>query len=109
MPVVIVHTDDFDPATRIDAGSVRFGAPDAVDRGGGATPTHGGHVKDVDGDGSADLVFHFPAEETGIGDGDAAGKLVGETCDGVAVFGTDTVRVVGGRESGPDGSRERLG
>lgn len=104
VPVAVVHTDDFDPAARIDVSSLRFGAPDVVDNGGGATPAHGGHVEDVTGDGADDLVLHFPIEETGFGDGGTAGKLVGETDGGVAVFGTDTVRSVGDRGRGPDNS-----
>lgn len=108
VPVAVVHTDDFDPAARIDANSLRFGAPDAVDSGGGATPAHGGHVEDVTGDGADDLVLHFRTEETGIGDGDATGKLVGETDDGVAVFGTGTVKSVGDRGRGPDDSPSTL-
>lgn len=69
VPVAIEHTDAFDPVERVDASTLRFGSPDAVDGGGGATPAHGGHVEDVvpcDGDGRDDLVLHFPDPGRGI-------------------------------------------
>lgn len=91
VPVAIIHTNNFNPTTRIDVSSLRFGAPDVIDNGGGATPVHGGHVEDVDGDGADDLVLHFPVEETEITGSDTAGKLVGETTDGAAIFGMGSV------------------
>lgn len=94
VPVAILHTDSFDPTTRVDVSSLRFGAPDVVNKGAGATPAHSGeHTEDVDDDGADDVLLHFPTEDTGFERGDDEGKLVGETTDGVSIFGTDTVTI----------------
>jgi len=53
-------------------------------------------VEDVDDDGDVDSLFHFPARDTGFDSADTEGELVGLTNDGVPVFGTDSVNVVGG-------------
>lgn len=95
IPVAILGTEEFDPTTELDVSTLRFGAPDAVDNGGGAQPAHGGHVEDVNDDGIDDLVLHFPTRESGFDRDDTDGKLVGETTDGLAVVGTDSVRIVG--------------
>jgi hypothetical protein len=94
IPVAILHTDDFDPTERVDVSTLRFGAPDVVDDGGGASPAHNGHVEDVDNDGDDDLVVHFPTQDTGFDSDDEEGKLVGETHDGTPLFGTDSVKIV---------------
>jgi len=100
-PVAILHTEAFDPVARVDRGTLRFGAPAAVDDGGGAPIAHDGHVEDVDGDGDDDLVLHLPTAETGF-DGDAeTGKLVGTTNDEMEIEGTDSVRLVGPRRRPP--------
>jgi hypothetical protein len=84
IPAAILTTDDFD-ATTVDPLSVQFG-PD------GATEVHGkGHIEDVDDDGDTDLVFHFKTQETGIQCGDTEAGLAGETFDGQAVEGFDSV------------------
>lgn len=104
IPVGIKGTDHFDPPSEIDVDSLRFGAPDEVDSGGGAEAAHGGHREDVvpcDGDGVDDLVVHFPTEDTGFEQGDDRGKLVGVTVDGFEFNASDTVKIVGG--GGPGG------
>lgn len=107
IPVAILHTDSFDPVARIDVSSLRFGAPDVVDNGGGATPAHqGGHTEDSNDDGADDLLLHFPTEDTGFEQDDDEGKIVGETDDGVAIFGIDTV-TVRGNENGGSGNANR--
>ena len=60
--------------------SLRLGPPDVVDDGGGAAP--------VDGERGGDLVYRFPATETGFGFGDTQFKLVGRTVDGRTIVGT---------------------
>lgn len=100
IPVAILHTDEFNPVNRVNVSSLRFGDPDDVDNGGGATPVHDGHVEDVDGDGDDDLVLHFPTQDAGFDGDENEGKLVGETNDGTPLFGTDSVKLVGGVKGG---------
>lgn len=100
IPVVVYSTPDFD-ATSLDVSTLRFGAPVSVDNGDGARAAHAGHVEDVDGDGLADLVLHFPTGDTGFQDGDTEAKLVGETNDGTAAAGTDSITIVGSPSNGP--------
>lgn len=91
VPVAVIHTADFDPPTELDPATVRFGAPEEVNVGNGAEPTHdGGHIED------GDWIGHFPLRETGFENGDDEGKLVGERYDGVPVFGFDEITSVGG-------------
>lgn len=107
VPVAIEHTDDFDPndpASGVDVDSLRFGAPEVVDAGGGAEPAHDGHVEDVvpcEGDGDDDLVVHFPTEDTGFDGDEDDGRLEGETEDGTPLSGEDSVKIVGGGGGGP--------
>jgi subtilisin len=106
VPVAVLHTSAFDSPAELDHSTVRFGDPDDVGFDastdpftpeGGATPAHpGGHVEDVDDDGDLDSLFHFPIPDTGFDSADTEGELVGLTTDGVPVFGTDSVRIVGG-------------
>lgn len=106
VPVAVLHTPAFDSSVELDPSTVRFGDPDDVGFDastdpftpeGGATPAHpGGHVEDVDGDGDVDSLFHFPIPDAGFDSADTEGELVGLTNDGVPVFGTDSVRIIGG-------------
>ncbi len=90
IPVAVLTTDTFDALT-ISPSSVQFG-PD------GATIAHGsGHLEDVDNDGDVDLVLHFGTQETGIQCGDTEASLTGETFDGQAIQGSDSVVTVGCR------------
>ena len=50
--------------------------------------------EDVNGDGLLDVVCHFYTQETAFQDGDTNGVLKGFTMDGVAIQGTDTIRLV---------------
>lgn len=85
--VSILTTDTFD-ATTVDPLSVQFGPN-------GATETHGkGHIEDVDEDGDLDLVLHFNTQETGIACGDTEAHLTGETFDGQAIEGFDSINTV---------------
>jgi hypothetical protein len=88
IPVAILTTEDLD-ATTADALSVEFG-PD------GAVESHGeGHIEDVDEDGDLDLVLHFNTQDTGIVCGDTEAGLTGETFDGQAIEGFDSIKTVG--------------
>lgn len=93
IPVGIYTNDTFDVSI-ITVSSLRFGSPDEVDEGAGATPAHGGHLEDLDDDGEEDLLVHFEGD-TGLGPGDTEAKVLGETSAGVSLIGTDSVRIVG--------------
>lgn len=87
IPVAILTTEDFD-ATTVAPLSVEFG-PD------GAKEAHEkGHIEDVDDDGDLDLVLHFRTQETGIGCEDIEASLTGETFNGQAIDGFDSVNIV---------------
>lgn len=104
VPVAVLGSDDFDPVSRLDASSLRFGDISVVDGGGGARPVHGGHADDVDGDGNRDLVLHFPTRDADLASDAESGFLVGETVDGEPIVGVDDVRIVGdGGNGGPPG------
>lgn len=102
VPVAVLYTEFenekgetvvFDPTER--AMRYRFGAPDAVESGGGARPVHDGHVEDVNGDGHDDLVLHFPMEETGFDGDESVGTLLWEREGGEHGYsGTDNVKIV---------------
>lgn len=93
IPVAILTSDPadnvatFDAAT-VDATKVRFG-PTGTE----AAPVHDA-LEDVDGDGDTDMILHFKTQEVGIKCGDTSATLNGESFDGQAIKGTDTIRTV---------------
>jgi len=92
IPVAILTTETFD-ATTVDPDTVHFGPDGApVDiRGGGKLKAA---IKDVDHDGESDLIMHFRTQQTGIAPGDTEACLTGQTFDGQAIVGCDSVRTV---------------
>jgi len=93
--VGILSTDAFD-ATGVDHETITFqGAREMhVDSRTGRSRRH---QEDVDGDGDADLVFHFRVADTDLTCLSAEGTLKGNTLDGLPFFGTDKLRMMGGR------------
>jgi hypothetical protein len=87
------NAEPFD-ATRVDPRSVRFGPK-------GAKATHR-KVKDVNHDGEADLILYFKNRATGIQCDDTSASLTGETIDGQAIQGSDTIKTVGLRCIDPE-------
>ncbi|WP_408959873.1 hypothetical protein [Natrinema sp. 74] len=95
VPVAVLRTDEFDPAS--EPVRYRFGAPDVVADGGGARPIDDGHAIDVTGDGCADRLLFFRADETGFDGDESVGRLEWErTEDGHhGLAGTGPVTIVG--------------
>lgn len=87
IPLAILSTPMLD-ATAVDPLSVRFGPA------GGREIHNAGHLEDVNGDGRADMVLHFAAEDTGIKRGDAQACLTGATRQGLPIAGCDSVKTV---------------
>ncbi|MFC4440059.1 MULTISPECIES: PQQ-dependent sugar dehydrogenase [Natrialbaceae] len=85
IPVEIAGESEFDP-TEIDTEIIRFGTPDEVETGGGASPAHGGHTS---ADGS--VMLHFRTQETGVTRDSETMKLVAETADGTPVRGQTNI------------------
>lgn len=95
IPVAVLATDEFDPTS--EDVRYRFGAPDVVEGGGGARPAHGGHVEDANGGRRAELVLHFPVDETGFDGDESEGRLEWEETEAGehGLSGTAAVTVVG--------------
>jgi hypothetical protein len=87
IPVAVLTTQDFD-ASQLDLSTITFG-PNA------ALESHErAHIEDVDLDGLMDMVLHFNTQDTGIACGDTEATLTGETYDGRAISGTDSIVTV---------------
>jgi hypothetical protein len=63
--------------------------------GGAASPVHGSHIEDVNGDLFDDMVLHFKVSDTGIACGDTDATLTGATFVGEEITGTDAVKTAG--------------
>jgi len=100
IPVAILGSDTFDVST-VDVTTLGFGP-------GGAAPAHNladgftynDHLLDVNMDGYVDLVTHYRTRETGISCADETAQLAGETMDGQALEGSDSISTVGCRRCG---------
>jgi len=90
IPVAILTTSTFD-ATTVDSRSVVFGPSRARE-------AHGrGHISDADGDGDLDMLLHFNNQDTGIVCRQTSAALTGETIEGNAIEGSDSILTVGCR------------
>ncbi len=88
VPVALFTTGDFD-AAMIDPATLSLaGAPVAWHSRGPMAA-----LEDVDGDGDADLVAHFPVAGLSLTTADSSALLTGELYTGESVEGTDAVRV----------------
>ncbi len=87
LPVAILTTATFD-ATTVDPAMVLFGATGVE-----ASPTRSVR-RDVNGDGKVDTLLFFNTKDTGLTCSDDSATVSGETFDGQAFEGTDTVQVV---------------
>ena len=83
VPVAVLTTDDFDAST-VDPGIVQFA---------GAQPLRW-TLKDVDGDGDEDLLFHFKTQKLVLNESSTEATLTGETIGGMCIEGTDAVNIV---------------
>ena len=86
LKVAILTSDDLD-ASRVDAGTVRFGP-------GAATPVRY-RLDDVDHDGLWDWVLKFNTQDAAISCGDTEAILTGQTFDGIQISGTEHIKTVG--------------
>ena len=85
--VVILSTDYFHAYNEVEPASVRFGPANAV--------AIRYKIKDTNHDSLPDMVFYFKIRETGIECGDSEATLSGETYEGAAFEGTDTIVTTG--------------
>ena len=90
--VAIFSTDDFD-ATTVDPATITLA--DARVKARGKRGDLMSFFKDVDLDGLLDLLVHIDTQGLVLGDGDVEAQLTGETFDGLSIFGTDAIRLVG--------------
>lgn len=91
LPVAILSTASFDPTT-VDPSTVTVAAAPVKTRGKKNTPMAA--AEDVNGDGLLDLVVHVATADLQLSKGDTEATLEGETFDGTAIMGTDSVRFV---------------
>ena len=109
LPVAVLTTDEFD-AQEVNEETVLFGDPVLMDPDiGTGIPVDPirSCVEDVDGDGDDDLLLFFSVPELaefGALDADSTESLlIGETFDGVPIFGLDSVRIVPPKGKGKSG------
>jgi hypothetical protein len=87
IPVAVLGSGEFD-ATQVDSSTARFGP-------GHASPVRDGRVEDVNGDGYADMLFHFSTQTTGITCGSDSASLSGKTFSDQTFEASDSIRTVG--------------
>jgi len=93
IPVAVLTTGDFD-ATTVDPSTVCFGDAEAPAERDCSEKHATGHIEDVDADGDQDMLLHYETAQTGVDPGDTQACLTGETLDGTAIEGCDTIRTV---------------
>jgi hypothetical protein len=88
IPVSILTTETF-RASAVNLTTVRFGATGTE-----AAPAQSA-LEDVDGDGDIDMMLHFKTKDTAIQCGETSASLTGQTVDGRAIEGSDSIMTVG--------------
>jgi len=90
VPIAILTTDDFD-ATTVNPTTVTLaGAHVKLKKNGMPMAAY----EDVNGDGRADLVLHVSTQYLQLDESSMVAVLAGQTYDGTAITGSDTVRIV---------------
>ncbi len=90
IPVAVFGTDEFNVSS-IDPTTVTLsGAPIKLAANG--KPIFS--IKDVDGDGLADWVAHINSVDLRLNSSDTTATLVGETFDGMIIYGIDSIKIV---------------
>jgi hypothetical protein len=85
--VAIFTANGFD-ATTVDPNTVRFGATGIE-----AAPIYSA-IRDVNGDGSFDMILRFAIQDTGIVCGDTSISLTGQTSQGLSIIGSSPIKTV---------------
>ena len=88
IPVAIISKTGFLAPSQVDQRSLTFGHT------GNEQSLAFCNSQDVNGDGIMDLVCQFYMSLTGFQIDDTAGVLKGQTVEGMAIFGTDSVVIV---------------
>ncbi len=91
IPVAIFSFDTFD-ATTICLETIELAGAEVKVV--GKSDKYLCHVEDVDGDGFDDMVCQVYTEGLDVTVGDTIATLEAETCDGSAIVGQDSIRIV---------------
>lgn len=91
IPVAILTTEDFD-ATTVDPDTVELAGSSVAIRGNGKRAL--ASFEDVDDDGDIDLMLNVETENLSLETGATEATLTGETFDGQAIIGSDTIVIV---------------
>lgn len=91
LPVAILSSASFD-VTQVDSTSICFGDAEDASQRGCAQAQHPSSLRDVNGDGRADLLLRFATQQTGIDPGDTQACLSGRMTDGPSMEGCDALQ-----------------
>ena len=85
---VAIFSDNGFDATTADPSTLRFGATGTE-----ATPIYVGR-RDVNGDGTRDMVVRFAIQDTGIKCGNTSATLTGQISGGPSIIGSSPIQTV---------------
>jgi hypothetical protein len=92
IPVAILSTDAFD-ATTVDPATIALAGAGVLERGNNGDLM--ASFEDVNSDALDDLLVHIDIQGLVLNEDDVEAQLTGETFDGLPIFGTDAIRLVG--------------